>query len=128
ANLQAPSLTGRSSDRQDARMTTGTARANGIEIFYETHGDPEGGEPLLLVMGLGAQLIAWPDELVEALVDRGFFVVRYDNRDVGLSTKFDDAGGDFLAAFAALSAGQEVEVAYRLADMAADGMGLLDHL
>ena len=63
-------------------MTTGTAPANGIEIAYETHGDPD-DEPLLLVMGLGAQLIAWPIELVDALVDRGFFVIRYDNRDVG---------------------------------------------
>src|SRR3954462_5278029 len=102
-------------------MTTGAAPANGIEIFYETHGDP-GGEPLLLVMDLGAQLIAWPDELVDALVDRGFFVVRYDNRDVGLSTKIAGEGGDFLAAFAALSAGEEVAVAYKLSDMAADGI------
>ena len=108
-------------------MTTGTAPANGIEIAYETHGDP-GDEPLLLVMGLGAQLIAWPIELVDALVDRGFFVIRYDNRDVGLSTKIDAAGADFLTQFMAAAQGEPIAVSYRLTDMAADGMGLLDHL
>ena len=55
-----------------------TAPVNGIELAYETFGEPD-GVPLLLVMGLGAQLITWPIELVEALVDRGFYVVRYDN-------------------------------------------------
>jgi pimeloyl-ACP methyl ester carboxylesterase len=108
-------------------MTSSIAPANGIEIGYETHGDPS-GEPLLLVMGLGAQLIAWPVELCDALVDRGFFVVRYDNRDTGLSTKFADVGGDFMTSFLAASQGEPVEVAYQLSDMAADGMALLDHL
>ena len=104
-------------------MTT----ADGIELCYETFGDP-GDEPLLLVMGLGAQMILWPVELCEALVDRGFHVIRYDNRDVGLSTKFADVGGDFLSTFAAASQGEPVEVAYRLTDMAADGVALLDAL
>lgn len=108
-------------------MPTAIAPANGIEIGYETHGDP-GDEPLLLVMGLGAQLTAWPLELVEALVDRGFFVVRYDNRDTGLSTQMADVGGDFLTSFLAAAQGEAIEVAYRLTDMAADGMALLDHL
>lgn len=108
-------------------MTILTAPANGIEIAYETHGDP-GDEPLLLVMGLGAQLIAWPVELCDALVDRGFFVVRYDNRDVGLSTKIADRGGDFMASFLKASQGEPIEGAYKLSDMAADGMALLDHL
>ncbi|MFL6204702.1 MAG: alpha/beta fold hydrolase [Acidimicrobiales bacterium] len=109
-------------------MTTGTAPSNGIEIAYETHGDPD-DEPLLLVMGLGAQLIAWPVELVDALVDRGFYVVRYDNRDVGLSTKIDGgAGGDFMAQFLAAFQGQPVQAPYLLTDMAADGIGVLDHL
>ncbi len=108
-------------------MTTSIAPVNGIEIGYETYGDPD-GEPLLLVMGLGAQLIAWPIELVDALVDRGFHVVRYDNRDVGLSTKFDGAGGDFLTTFMAATQGEPIETAYQLSDMAADGMALLDHL
>ena len=109
-------------------MTTGTAPSNGIESAYETHGDP-GDEPLLLVMGLGAQLILWPVELVEALVDRGFYVVRYDNRDVGLSTKIEGEGGVNIAAqFMAGLQGQPVESTYLLSDMAADGIGVLDHL
>jgi pimeloyl-ACP methyl ester carboxylesterase len=121
-------LTGRSRWQQDGRVTTGTAPSNGIEIAYERHGDPN-DEPLLLVMGLGAQLIAWPIELVDALVDRGFFVVRYDNRDVGLSTKLDSgAGGDFITQFLAATQGQPVDAPYHLTDMAADGIGLLDHL
>ncbi len=111
-----------------AGVTTTTASVNGIEIAYETHGDPS-GEPLLLVMGLGAQLIAWPIELCDALVDRGFFVVRYDNRDTGLSTKLDDAAEhDFITSFLKASQGEAVEAAYNLSDMAADGTALLDHL
>jgi pimeloyl-ACP methyl ester carboxylesterase len=111
-----------------ATVTTGTAQSNGIEIAYETHGDPA-DEPLLLVMGLGAQLIAWPMELVDALLDRGFHVIRYDNRDVGLSTKFEDDGGtEVMAQFMAAMQGQPVEAPYLLTDMAADGIGLLDHL
>jgi pimeloyl-ACP methyl ester carboxylesterase len=109
-------------------VTTSIAPANGIEIAYETHGDSS-DEPLLLVMGLGAQLITWPIELVDALVDRGFFVVRYDNRDSGLSTSFDDVGNqDFMTSFMLAAQGQPVDVAYKLTDMAADGMALLDHL
>ncbi|MGQ0831565.1 MAG: alpha/beta fold hydrolase [Microthrixaceae bacterium] len=104
------------------------ANANGIEICYETHGDPS-DEPLLLVMGLGSQLIHWPLELVDALVDRGFYVVRYDNRDTGRSTKFDHHGtGDFLATFAAAMQGDAVDVPYLLSDMARDAVGLLDAL
>ena len=108
-------------------MPTSVAPANGIEIGYETHGDP-GDEPLLLVMGLGAQLIAWPVELCEALADRGFFVIRYDNRDTGLSTSFPGAGGDVGAAFLRAFQGEPVDGVYTLSDMAADGMALLDHL
>ena len=74
-------------------------------------------------MGLGAQLTAWPIELCEALVDRGFFVIRYDNRDVGRSTKFDDVELDFLPTFLAAQQGEAVEVPYRLTDMAADAVG-----
>jgi pimeloyl-ACP methyl ester carboxylesterase len=108
-------------------MSTSVAAANGIEIAYETHGDP-GDEPLLLVMGLGAQLIAWPIELCDALVDRGFFVIRYDNRDTGLSTRFDDAGGDLMTSFMRAFQGQPLDAPYTLSDMAADGVALLDHL
>ena len=97
--------------------------ANDITIEYETAGDP--GHPvLLLIMGLGGQLIAWDDEFVAALVAKGFYVVRFDNRDVGLSTWFDEAGTpDLVAAFTG-----EVQAAYLLSDMAGDAAGLLDAL
>lgn len=102
--------------------------ANGIEIGFETHGDPQ-DEPLLLVMGLGSQLVHWPRALIDALVDRGFYVVRFDNRDTGLSTKFHaDHPSDFLTSFMALSQGEDAEVPYRLGDMARDAVGVLDEL
>ncbi len=100
------------------------AHANGIEIAYETRGSPS-DPALLLVMGLGCQLILWPEEFCDLLAERGFHVIRFDNRDIGLSTKFDDAGWpDLTPAFAA----GEVEAAYVLEDMAADAAGLLDQL
>ena len=71
-------------------MTTGIAPANGIEIAYETFGNT--ADPaLLLVMGLGAQMILWDEEFCAMLAARGFYVIRYDNRDVGLSTKMEGA-------------------------------------
>ena len=104
------------------------AKANGIEIEYETFGsrtDPA----LLLIMGLGAQLTLWPESLCEGLAGQGFFVVRYDNRDVGLSTDFDKSGvPDLMGAFAKLMKGETVDAPYLLADMAADAIGLLDAL
>lgn len=100
-----------------------TAQANGIEICYETFGSPD-DPALLLIMGLGAQLIAWPEEFCAALADSGFHVIRYDNRDVGLSTHFDEAGApDMDTAF-----GGNVAAAYTLEDMADDAAGLLDAL
>jgi len=101
-----------------------STKANGITIEYETFGSPE-DPPLLLVMGLGAQMIAWDDALVAALVDRGFFVIGYDNRDTGLSTWFDEAGAPD---FAALLSGGEMKAPYLLDDMADDAAGLLDAL
>ncbi|MCL4683600.1 alpha/beta hydrolase [Myxococcota bacterium] len=104
------------------------ARANGIEIEYETFGRPE-DPALLLVMGLGAQMILWHEEFCEALASRGRHVVRFDNRDVGRSTWFDAAGTpDLMATMAAAAKRQPVSSAYRLRDMAADAAGLLDAL
>ena len=85
------------------------ASANGIEIEYETFG-PTDAPPVLLINGLGSQMTRWPVPFCEMLVARGYHVVRFDNRDVGLSTWFQS--GD----------------RYTLSDMAADAMGLLDHL
>ncbi|MBL0897728.1 MAG: alpha/beta fold hydrolase [Reyranella sp.] len=103
-------------------------KANGIEIEYETFGakrDPA----LLLIMGLGAQLTLWPDSLCESLASRGFFVVRYDNRDVGLSTDFGAAGiPNLMEAFGKLMKGEKLDAPYLLSDMAADATGLLDAL
>src|SRR5829696_2455020 len=104
------------------------AQANGIELEYDTFGDP-GAPPLLLVMGLGAQMVSWDEELCGLLADRGFFVIRFDNRDVGLSTKISSADDlDVAAAIGAALAGQPVEASYLLRDMADDAFGLLDHL
>lgn len=102
--------------------------ANGIEIEYDDHGDPA-APPVLLVMGLGAQMTLWPIELVEALVARGFRVIRYDNRDIGLSHKFEGAKAPGMVRLLLLSRfGFKPKVPYTLADMAADGIGLLDAL
>jgi pimeloyl-ACP methyl ester carboxylesterase len=102
-------------------------RVGELDLCYETFGDAS-GEPLLLVMGLGAQMTAWPVELCEALVDRGFHVVRFDNRDAGRSGKFEGDAGEFLPTFLAAAHGEQATVPYLLADMAADAVGLLDAL
>ena len=104
------------------------AQANGIELHYEDHGDP--AHPvMLLIMGFGAQLTLWPDELVDGLVGHGFRVIRYDNRDVGLSQKFDRVKAPGPVKMTLLAKiGLTPRVPYTLADMAADGVGLLDAL
>jgi pimeloyl-ACP methyl ester carboxylesterase len=98
------------------------AAANGIEIEYDTAGDPA-NPPLLLIMGLSAQMTAWPAEFVDELVKRGFFVIRFDNRDIGLTTFFDEAGTPDL--LGALMTNTVLTPAYTLADMADDAAGLL---
>lgn len=104
------------------------ATANGIELEYDVTG-PEGGEPLLLIMGLGAQMTRWPSAFVDKLAARGLRVIRYDNRDVGLSSKLDHAGvPDFPSLFKALGEGARPDVPYLLDDMAKDAVGLLDAL
>ena len=104
-----------------------TAAVNGIELHYDETGEQDGA-PLLLIMGLGAQMIVWDDDFCAALADRGFRVIRFDNRDVGLSTKLDDRPSANAAMLAGAMAGQPVEAPYLLSDMAADAVGLLDHL
>ena len=104
------------------------AKTNGIELCYETFG-PEAGRPLLLVMGLGTQMIHWDDELCARFVERGHRVIRFDNRDVGLSTKLDARGvPNLLGAMAAAARGEPVDAPYRVSDMAADAVGLLDSI
>lgn len=103
-------------------------KANNIELEYETLGDST-AEPLLLVMGLGGQLIQWPDEFCEMLVDKGFYVIRFDNRDVGLSTKFEHLGiPNTREAFQARLRGEKITYDYTTDDMADDAVGLLDVL
>ena len=105
-------------------MAIETVKANGIEIAFETFG-PADARPLLLVMGLGAQMLVWHDDFCAALVDRGFHVVRFDNRDAGLSTHISDAPpADVTAAMS----GDPSSAAYTLDDMADDAVGLLDEL
>jgi pimeloyl-ACP methyl ester carboxylesterase len=102
--------------------------ANGIEIEVDDQGLP-GGEPLLLIMGLGMQLTAWPDELVQALVSRGFRVLRLDNRDAGLSTGFDHLGVPSLPLVMLGHALRwPIKAPYTIEDMARDALGVLDAL
>jgi pimeloyl-ACP methyl ester carboxylesterase len=97
----------------------------GIELCYQTFGDPD-GDPLLLVMGLGGPMTWWDPELCAALARAGFYVVRYDNRDVGRSTVLDArvSRSTLVRAFA----GARVRTPYSMADLAGDAFGLLDHL
>lgn len=102
--------------------------ANGIEVAYDEFGDAK-APVILLIMGLGTQMIAWPVPFCRALAARGFRVVRFDNRDIGLSTKFDNAAPvDVVAGFTRALAGEPVDAPYTLDDMAADAIGLMDRL
>lgn len=91
-------------------MTVGIAEANGVRLCYETFGDSD-QQAMLLIMGLGVQMIEWEPEFCRLFCDQGFHVIRFDNRDVGLSTKFEGS-----------------TEAYTLSDMAGDAVGLLDWL
>jgi pimeloyl-ACP methyl ester carboxylesterase len=101
-----------------------TATVGDMELAYETFGDP-GGTPLLLVSGLGSQMISYADELCAGLAERGMFVIRFDNRDVGLSTHLHAAG---LPRLGDVRRGDRSRVHYELADMAADTAGLIEAL
>jgi pimeloyl-ACP methyl ester carboxylesterase len=105
-----------------------SVRANGIDIEYETFGK-EGNPPLLLIMGVSAQMVFWDDEFIEQLVQRGFRVIRFDNRDVGRSTHLRAAGAPSQAPSAqGTTSGRPPDAPYLLSDMAADATGLLDAL
>lgn len=106
------------------------ATANNIELCYDTFGDPA-NEPVLLVAGYTTQMTNWPTEMIDDLVDRGFHVVIFDNRDAGLSTKSEGPPPDVESLLARSIAGETIapnEVPYTLSHMAADAIGLLDHL
>src|SRR5690349_247862 len=102
----------------------GRVKANGLELEYETFGDPN-DPPMVLIMGLGAQLIDWPQPFCEMLAAAGFQVIRFDNRDAGLSSSLDHLGAPDLPA---LFAGDLDAAPYRLSDLADDTVGLLDGL
>lgn len=103
-------------------------RSNGIDIYYEETGSPT-DPAMLLIMGLGTQMIAWPDEFVRGLATSGFRVIRFDNRDMGLSQHLDDAPApNPLLAFIAHAIHLPVGSPYTLTDMATDAVGLLDAL
>ena len=119
---------------QDRRLIPGRqttplqVSANGLDIEVERR-DVPGGAPLLMIMGLGMQLTAWPVELVDALADRGLAPIMLDNRDAGLSTRFDSAGvPNLMRAAISYSLRLPVRAPYGLADMARDTLGVMDAL
>ena len=102
--------------------------ANGIQVEYETFGNPS-GRPLLLIIGFSGQMIEWDEDLCKDLAKRGHYVIRFDNRDTGLSTKFDGAGVPNIGeTIGKIMKGEEIKPPYTLEDMADDGVGLLDAL
>ncbi|MBW2180837.1 MAG: alpha/beta fold hydrolase [Deltaproteobacteria bacterium] len=102
--------------------------ANGIRIEYEEAGK-QSDPVIMLIRGLGTQLIDWPVAFIRGLAEKDYRVIFHDNRDVGLSAKFNDAGmPDFVDAMARASAGKKTGVAYSLEDMALDVIGLQDAL
>ncbi|HEY1510936.1 MAG TPA: alpha/beta hydrolase [Solirubrobacteraceae bacterium] len=106
------------------RSTVATTPANGLEIAYETFGSSS-DPPILLIHGLATQMLGWPDPLCSDLADQSYYVVRFDNRDVGLSTHLTDAPPVDLQA---LLGGDHSSAPYRLSDMGRDTVGLIDGL
>src|SRR5689334_3258070 len=102
-------------------MSEAIARVGELDICYETFGDP-GDPPMLLIMGLGTQMVAWPDDFCAELAGRGYFVIRHDNRDIGRSTHLD--GAKRPTTFQLLKRDKNA-AAYTLADMATDSVGVL---
>jgi pimeloyl-ACP methyl ester carboxylesterase len=109
-------------------MAERIVKANGIDVCCETFGDAS-APPVLLIMGLGAQMIAFDEAFCAALAAKGFYVVRFDNRDIGRSTRFDKAGiPNVLAMMGNLALGRALDAPYALTDMAKDTVGLMDAL
>jgi pimeloyl-ACP methyl ester carboxylesterase len=103
-------------------------KANGLTFEYDVFGQSH-DPAVLLIMGVGTQMIAWPESLCEGLAARGFYVIRYDNRDVGLSSKLDDQPPPAIEALMmAVAAGVPPQAPYTLSDMAKDAVGVLDAL
>jgi pimeloyl-ACP methyl ester carboxylesterase len=101
---------------------------NGVELCYDTFGDPQ-NPAMLLVMGLASQMIRWQDQFCEQLASNGYFVIRFDNRDIGRSTKFEEAGvPNMISLIVERQQGKDVSAPYTMTDMAKDAMGLLDAL
>src|SRR3954469_22862116 len=109
-------------DRRVQMPETQYAAANGLKLAYETFGSPD-DPPVLLVMGLGTQMIAWPDGMCEQIAGEGFYVIRYDNRDIGLSTHLDELPAPSLRDMLLRR-----KPPYKVSDMAADAVALLDEL
>ena len=115
-------------DAEQDQAAAAFAKTNGIELCYDSFGDPAAA-PLLLIMGLASQMIAWDDSFCKQLAARGYWVIRFDNRDIGRSTYLTAAGvPDAGAALMAALAGRPVQAPYLLRDMADDAVGLLDAL
>ncbi len=115
-------------DAVTARSPEAFASANGLALCYDVFGDPA-APPLLLIMGLGAQMILWDDEFCAAMAERGYRVIRFDNRDVGRSTYMTEPMRiDLPALLLQRMQGKPIAAPYLVADMAADAVGLLDFL
>jgi proline iminopeptidase len=105
-----------------------TINTNGVTITYQTDGDPT-GVPLLLVMGLGMQLTSWPPGFIDGLVKRGYYLIRFDNRDSGLSSRMEQFGNpNLVLAFVKSLFRLPLKPGYTLNDMAQDAIGVLDAL
>jgi pimeloyl-ACP methyl ester carboxylesterase len=103
------------------------AQANGIELCYQTFGD-KSAPPLLLIMGLGAQMLLWDEAFCATLAGRGFLVIRFDNRDIGRSTKIDGMAPTLPQLIEKQMLGKPIDAPYTLRDMATDAIGLMDAL
>lgn len=116
-------------DIRDHNIRTGFAKSGDLEIYYEDMGDI-GAPPVLLIMGLGAQLVLWPEGFCQDLVDRGLRVIRFDNRDIGLSSKLDGqrTPGSQYTSMARSLVGRPSPAVYTLEDMADDAAAVLTHL